>query len=260
MFKNLSKKTLLIIVIVVCITKTLYAQNANKSVNTIKDSIQLIYPFNDKSIFVESDPSEKSKLYLKKPNTLKQNIEFDSENGLYIFTEKIGEIEYRLPKAMTLSEYMKYDMDRAVAKYWRQRNSEQDELHRYGVIPSIVVENESFSKVFGGSTINIKPQGFIEATTKYTIDKTNNPSIPEKNRKIGTLEFDQQIQMSLNGKIGEKLNLRANYNSTSTFSFENQINLKYSGNEDEIIKNIEAGNVSMPLESSLISGATNRLE
>ena len=68
-------------------------------------------------------------------------------------------------------------------------------------------------------------------------------------------DFDQKIQLNVTGVIGEKLKISTNYNTEASFDFENQIKLGYEGNEDEIIKSIELGHVSMPLNTSLIKGS-----
>ena len=76
-------------------------------------------------------------------------------------------------------------------------------------------------------------------------------------RKVPTFDFDEKIQMNVMGQIGTKMNMRVNYNTEATFDYENKMNLEYTGEEDEILKKIEAGNVSLPLNGSLITGASN---
>lgn len=76
-----------------------------------------------------------------------------------------------------------------------------------------------------------------------------------RNRSQTTFDFQQRISMSLNGKVGTRLNVNANYDTQSTFSFQNLIKLEYAPTEDDIIQKIEFGNVSMPLTNSLIRGA-----
>src|SRR6187397_103 len=51
------------------------------------------------------------------------------------------------------------------------------------------------------------------------------------------------------------MKLGVNYNTQATFDFENKMKLEYSGYEDDIIKKIEAGNVTLPLQSQLIQGS-----
>ncbi len=89
------------------------------------------------------------------------------------------------------------------------------------------------------------------------MNTTENPAIPERLRKVPTFDFDEKIQMNVNGQIGTKMNMRVNYNTEATFDYENKMNLEYTGEEDEILKRIEAGNVSLPLNGTLITGASN---
>ena len=63
--------------------------------------------------------------------------------------------------------------------------------------------------------------------------------------------------MNVTGSVGDKVNFGMNYNTESSFEFDQQmVKLAYKGKEDDIIKNIQAGNVSMQLNSALISGST----
>ncbi|MFN9800253.1 MAG: cell surface protein SprA, partial [Bacteroidota bacterium] len=87
--------------------------------------------------------------------------------------------------------------------------------------------------------------------------KTENPRIPERQRRITTFNFDQRIQLNVIGNIGTKMKINVNYNTESTFDFENQMKLDYTGDEDQIIRKIELGNVSMPLQGSLIQGSAS---
>ena len=74
-----------------------------------------------------------------------------------------------------------------------------------------------------------------------------------------TFDFNQRISLGLTGKVGKRLSVNANYDTQSTFSFQNLIKIAYdptySASDDAIIQNIEVGNVSMPLNSTLIRGA-----
>ncbi|MCA1741213.1 MAG: cell surface protein SprA, partial [Bacteroidales bacterium] len=51
------------------------------------------------------------------------------------------------------------------------------------------------------------------------------------------------------------MQLGINYNTEAMFEFENRTKLEYSGKEDEIIKKIEAGDVTLPLNGTLITGS-----
>ena len=72
-------------------------------------------------------------------------------------------------------------------------------------------------------------------------------------RKTWAFDFDEKINIHVNGKVGDKVNLDMNYNTDATFDFDNKnMKLKYEGKEDEIIKLLEAGNISMSTPLALL--------
>lgn len=215
--------------------------------------IVLPYPFSDPaegSITGSSAP-----LYLQTPSNINYSIEYDPETGKYITSQKIGEDYFRSPSYMTFDEYVDYDMNKALGDYWAQKVAAESFDRQRAMIPKISLGNEIVDRIFGGSTVDIKPQGSAELTFAIKTNKTDNPSLPERTRKTTTFDFDEKIQMSVTGSIGDKLKLTTTYNTEATFDFENRMNLEYAGQEDEIIKKIEAGNVSLPLSGSLITGS-----
>lgn len=216
----------------------------------------LPFPFRDQPAF-GLPGQDSSRIFLNKPDNIRVEIEYDPQTGQYIFYEKIGNLNYRLPQAMSLEDYMNYDFNQSVRNYWKQR-SRQHELDQSGsLIPQLTVGGEAFNRIFGGNVVNIQPQGYVEVSFGYQMNTTENPAIPERLRKVPTFDFDEKIQMNVMGQIGTKMNMRVNYNTEATFDYENKMNLEYTGDEDEIIKRIEAGNVSLPLSGTLITGASN---
>ena len=55
----------------------------------------------------------RSLLFLKKPSNIRSKVEYDPETGDYNFIEKIGNLDYRLPKSMSKKEFQ---LDAATAK------------------------------------------------------------------------------------------------------------------------------------------------
>ena len=217
----------------------------------------LPYPFKDEGAFEYPESKDSSNLFLHKPSNIKTEIEYDPVTGEYIFYEKIGDLNYRLPKSMPLKEYVDYDFKNSIQNYWRTRGNQIDLENQGSMIPRMTVGGEAFNRIFGGNTIDIRPQGYVEVSFGYQMNATENPAIPERLRKTPSFDFDQKIQMNVMGNIGEKMKMRVNYNTEATFDYENKMNIDYTGDEDEILKKIEAGNVSLPLNGSLITGGTN---
>src|SRR6056297_2860929 len=217
----------------------------------------LPFPFKDQPAFGLPSQQDTSKLFLNKPGNINFEIEYDPETGEYIFYEKVGNLNYRLPQTMTLDDYVEYDFEKSVKDYWHQRRNIQQQDEQQGLLPKLTIGGEAFNRVFGGNTVNIQPQGYVEVSFGYQMNATENPAIPERLRRVPTFDFDEKIQMNVMGQIGTKMNMRVNYNTEATFDYENKMNLEYTGEEDEILKRIEAGNVSLPLNGTLITGASN---
>lgn len=234
-------------------------QNANQQIvknDTIKkDTIKLKYSFKDIRGFPLSGSGFNSPLYLKPPANISSEITFDPKTYEYSFTEKIGNLKYGRPNTMSLQEYRQYDLNNYVKDTWRQKFKNANFELQPSLIPKLRIGGEAFDKIFGGNTINIRPQGSAELTFGLNISNNENPTIPEKLRRTTTFDFRNNIQMNVSGQIGQKVVVGINYNTQATFDFENKTKLGYNGLEDEIIKKIEAGNVSLPLTGSLITGS-----
>jgi len=202
---------------------------------------------------------------LRDPKAVEQKVEYDATTNRYIVTEKIGDEYFRAPTYMTFEEYVK----------WRDRKQQQEYFDRLqGVvtpggkksvgnvdpIAKFDIKNSLIDRLFGGTQVDIRPQGNINLTFGYQYQKLENPILALVQQRQGIFDFDMDINMSAAGKIGEKLNLNFNYNTQATFDFDNQMKLNYDTknfSEDEIVQNVEAGNVSMPLRTNLIKGVQN---
>ena len=154
----------------------------------------------------------------------------------------------------TLDEYLNYNIEGNLTEFWNELQEEEDEADR-AFAPKLEIDSELFEMIFGSNEIEIKPQGTAEISLGARRNKTDNPRIPERQRNAWGMDFDQRIQLNLNGKIGDKIELGTQYNTQSLFDFENQMNIGFQGEEDDILKNVEAGNINMPLNSSLIAGS-----
>ena len=216
--------------------------------------VNLIYNFQDNGelLFV---PADTHGLFLGNPSNLQTEIEYDPETNQYLFQNKIGNLNYRNPTYMSFDEYQEFELKNSVRSYWKERSMGSAGLDRGdGIIPKIYIGGKFFETIFGNNTIDIRPQGSAELIFGIMNNKTDNPTLNVRQRRTTNFDFDMKIQMNVVAKIGDKIEFRTNYNTEATFDFENKLQLKYEGKEDEIIKLIEAGNVSLPLNTSLITG------
>jgi cell surface protein SprA len=156
-----------------------------------------------------------------------------------------------------MSEYLKERERRDREAYYRKKSNASTYVKGGGLVPKIVVTPEIFDKVFGGGIIDIRPSGSAEVTFGGNFNKVENPMFPVRQQRNGQFDFGMKMQLNVTGQIGDRLKLNWNYDTEATFEFENQMKLNWGGTEDDIIKNIELGNVSLPLNGSLIQGGRN---
>ena len=198
---------------------------------------------------------QRAPLFLDKPSNFKSTVIYNPDKNEYVLYEKIGALDYRTPVHMSPEEFRKYQYAKAMRDYWQSRISGTQAGFKSSLIPQIEVGGAAFDKIFGSNTINIIPQGSAELIFGINISKTENPTLSEKLRTIPTFDFKEKIQMNVTGTIGDKMTLGVNYNTDAMFEFENRTKLQYAGKEDEILKKVEAGDVTLPLTGTLITGS-----
>lgn len=241
-------------------THTSTAQPVQLDEDTIPDSllhtrwqIQRTQPYSLSDLY-------QSPLDLKRPDNLQYQVVYNDTIDRYIIGNRMGSTWLSAPLMLTPKEYLAWTEQQQRNSYFRKQN---DEIFQAKGKEKFDFSDMHFDlgpaeKIFGPGGIRVKTQGSAEL--KFGINKKSidNPSLPIRNRKTTMMDFDEKINLNVNGKVGDKVNMNLNYNTDATFDFDAQnMKLKYDGKEDEIIKLVEAGNVSFPSNSSLIKGASS---
>ncbi|WP_452221094.1 T9SS outer membrane translocon Sov/SprA [Lacinutrix salivirga] len=195
------------------------------------------------------------------PTSIVSKYTYDPISDRYIYTETVGEFNINYPVILSPDEYQELVLKENLRNYYKEKisafdgNKADSEEAQKNLLPEYYVNSGFFESIFGGNTIEIVPQGSVEVDLGVLFTKQDNPSFSPRNRSNFTFDFDQRISLSMLGKVGERLQVTANYDTESTFDFQNVVKLEYTPTEDDIIQKIEVGNVNMPINSSLITGA-----
>ncbi|MBK8624313.1 MAG: cell surface protein SprA [Saprospiraceae bacterium] len=192
-----------------------------------------------------------------------QKVEYDPISGQYVIMEKIGNEYYRTPTYMTFEEYMAYIAAEQEKQYFSTlagiKSDKKSRSGRIDPMDKVDLTNSLIDRLFGGTEVNIQPQGSVDLSVGWLYSRREDPNLPINAQRQSQPDFPTPlIKMNVNGKIGKKLDLDFNYDTQSTFDFDRQIKLAFDSDafsEDDIIKKIEAGNVSLPLRGNLIQGA-----
>jgi len=216
---------------------------------------RLAYPFEDDSGLLFDTTKVISPLSFPIDDFIQEDVIYDPLTGDYLIRRTIkGKVDYRPPVRMSLKDYLEYDYNKSLQEYWYKRARSESFQHQSGIIPKLYIGGKLFETIFGSNTIDIKVRGQATLTFAVQYSQTDNFALPLTMRRNVTFDFDERIQINVNGKVGENLELEIKYDTEAAFDFENKTNIRFKGDEDDIIQRIEAGNVSLPLTSSLIRG------
>lgn len=233
--------------------------NTNE-VNITEDENSLLFPISREKAQTLEEKNIPAPIDLKNPENIKSTIEYDAEQGHYIFRTKIGDQDISSPYVLNSEEYKEYSMQQSMQKYWKQKNNLNKEQHgeNHNSLTDIKFDLGPADDIFGPGGVQVKTQGSAELSFGFKKNRIDNPTLSERSRNPPpSFDFDEKIQLSVKGSVGDKINLGMNYNTEASFDFDQKlIKLGYQGKEDEIIQKLEAGNVSMPLSGSLITGSS----
>ena len=228
--------------------------------DTIPDSllntrwkIQLTQPYSLSDLY-------QSPLDLQRPDNMKYEVVYNDTLNRFVIGNRMGNTWLSAPIMLTPEEYNSWTEMNERSAFFRKKN---DEIYQTKGKEKFDFSDMHFDlgpaeKIFGPGGIRVRTQGSAELKLGMNKKSIDNPSLPIRNRKTTMMNFDEKINLNVNGKVGDKVNMNLNYNTDATLDYDAQnMKLKYDGKEDEIIKLVEAGNVSFPSNSSLIKGASS---
>lgn len=205
-----------------------------------------------------SNRTTNSPLFLSDPKSFNLDLEIDTSMNYTIY-EKMGNVNFRPPSSMSFDEFNTQQTQLIKKDYWQSRSRALDgesAVSSRNLIPKIYV-SPVLDRIFGGSYVELIPRGFVTLDFGGSWQKIENPSIPIRQQRNGGFEFDQQINLSVVGKVGEKLAITTNFDNNNSFDFQNNMKVEYTGFKEDVLKKLEIGNVSLPLNNSLITGSQN---
>lgn len=200
-------------------------------------------------------------IQMANPKSILSAYTYDPVTNTYIYTNSVDDFNINYPVVLTPAEYEKLMLKESMNQYFGKKldaidgNKKGSDAAKKDLLPRYYIKSGLFESIFGSNTIDVKPTGSIEVDLGLLYTKQDNPAFSPRNRTNTSFDFNQRISMSLLGKVGTRLNVNANFDTQSTFAFQNLLKLEYTPADDDIVRKIEVGNVSMPLNSTLIQGA-----
>ncbi|WP_243739408.1 T9SS outer membrane translocon Sov/SprA [Flavicella sediminum] len=207
-------------------------------------------------------------LFLKLPTM--NEVVYDLDTKRYVILEKIGNTVVKKPLFMSTTEYTDFRLKDGMKNYFQEKisalNSDKEgsKEAQKDLLPTYYVKSKLFETIFGSNKIEVNTQGSIDVRLGALYQNIENPQLSEENRSSFNFDFDQQVTASIAAKVGERLKVTANYDTKASFDFQNLVKIEFlqpiptgheSNDNDDIVRKIELGNVSMDVSNNLITGA-----
>ena len=224
------------------------------------DSVQLPLPVRPSVPQSYEDLVQSELAYdLSTPSNIVTSAEFDPATGCYVVHTRLGGIDIAQPFIITAQQYNDWQFRRSMQRYYRDRNMgliTDKEKEPFNVLDMNFALGP-LEKIFGPGGVSLRTQGSVQISMGIKSNKTDNPALSLSARRKTYFDFDQKIQATIAAGVGDRMKFNMTYNTDATFDFDSKnLKLAYEGKEDDIVKNIEAGNVSLTTGSSLIRGST----
>ncbi len=197
-------------------------------------------------------------------NIIQRSATIDSTGDYVDIRETLWGNDVKVPLEVPLKEYIKLEERYSVQKTWEDLahaytlNNQQDQLGSLmqGVTNiDIPIPPNPVLSIFGPPRINLKISGAVDIRGAWRNQKINAQTLSQLGNVTNQPDFQQDVQINVNGTVGDKLNIGANWDTQNQFEYENQLKIKYTGYDDEIVKSVEAGNVSLSTPSSFIGSS-----
>ncbi len=186
---------------------------------------------------------------------IRREVKVDSSGRNINFSEKIGKIPVEIPAYLTLEEYARQRQRHNLRSMW-QRNTlaKLGERSAYATgsgalridIP-VEIKSKTFQKIFGSGTVGLDVTGDINIKGGLRHEKRSEVKSTMNQGNDTNFKMEQTQRFRVSGHIGDKVTIGVDQDSERMFDFENNLQLKYKGYEDEIIESIEAGNIALNL-------------
>lgn len=260
-YKDLLQRAIKIVCISICLTTVSYGQQISSDTTKLDSADQEYQPskyptYNPKDRFSDAINSPDNPSPLLFENNTDVDIDID-QDGNFSIQEKKGKVGYRPPSIMSFDQFNRYQDTKIIREYWKGKSQGLDgesPVSGKRIIPKIYL-SPALDRIFGGSYVDIRPNGYVTLDFGGRWQRQNDPRKSVRQQKNGGFNYDQQMGLNIVGNIGQKLTVSANFDNNNTFDFQNNMKIEYSGLEEDIIKKLEIGNVSLPTTNSLIRGS-----
>jgi len=188
-------------------------------------------------------------------NKIRQEIKIESLDSRVIVRQTILQDDIHPPLILTFEEYQVLIQKQAERRAWQEFivRDLTDELAKTrgpgGInldIP-VRIKSKAFKKIFGSGQVGLTVTGNISINMSLRREDRSEVRTAITRGANTNFKMQQKQRFSVTGKIGDKVTVNVDQDSERAFDFDNNVRLVYQGYDDEILRKLEAGNISLSL-------------
>jgi len=207
---------------------------------------------------------------LLKTDNIKRKLTFsyDATSRLLVFNQAYGKFQnVTLPATASPASYRRWLLDCQSRRLWRESYSSQAKKTRQGAGGSLLQFQIPFEvpriakSIMGEGGAGLKVNGYRKISFSGNSQWDDQTSIAtHKQSKFPSLNMEQQSSFTISGNIGSKIFVDVNQDSKRQQSLANRIQLRYKGDEDDVIKTVELGNTNLSLPGTRFTGYSRQIQ
>lgn len=170
------------------------------------------------------------------------------------------------PRTADAHSFMEYRREAVLEKKLgesRARALAKEQKDKRGGLLSIniPIKSKAMESLFGEGGAGLKVSGYhqISFSGRSQWDDRASTATYRQN-KFPSLNMEQVSRFDINGTIGTKISVSVSQDSKTDIPLANRLMIRYRGDEDDIIKTIEAGNTTLSLPNTRFVGYATRIQ
>ncbi|UCC43000.1 MAG: cell surface protein SprA [Candidatus Zixiibacteriota bacterium] len=187
------------------------------------------------------------------------------EHNHLVFNTTYHRTEEMIPIAVDAPSYPEsrlqaYMKDQRENRALQQIKDARKEGRREGLSIGVNLPKR-FDRIFGEGGGNLRVSGRRKISFSGRSQWTDGArSDIATQSKFPSLNMEQVSEFTINGTIGTKISVSVTQNSQQDIPLANRIQIRYKGDEDDVLKSIEAGNTNLQLPNTRFVGYSSRIQ
>ena len=206
--------------------------------------------------------------YLKLKLDLRREVKTDYETGWVTLSEKLGPYSLYKDSYLPLDRHVSLQDSYESEKAWRQDlksglTKEEEEKAEGLISYEIPIKfPKAVRSIIGEGGPGLRVNGYrrISFSGRSEWDSGVKSTAMVRQSKFPQLHMEQTSKFTITGTVGSKVTVKVDQDSQRDTELANRIEIRYKGEEDEIVQSVEMGNTNLSLPNTQFVGYSENVQ